>query len=156
MADRIAIMNLGRIEQLGRPEEVYREPRSSYVAGFIGETNLIKGRVLEVRDGFVMAETRVGPLIGRCTDKEWTPGGGEEVVLSIRPEAWNIGAPSGENGIEGKLVERVYLGQCIQYVLSTSGGNQHVVELNPLKIHEVGEESVRLSARHADVVVLKD
>ncbi|MEP4079659.1 ABC transporter ATP-binding protein [Haloferula sp.] len=155
MADRMAIMDRGRIEQIGRPEEVYREPRSPYVAGFIGETNLIKGRVIEVRDGFVMAETRVGPLVGRCTDKTWAPGGGEEVVLSVRPEAWNIGARSGENGISGKIIDRSYLGQCIQYVLQTDAGNQHVVELNPLEIHEVGEESVRLTARHGDVVVLK-
>ncbi|MEM1082546.1 MAG: ABC transporter ATP-binding protein [Verrucomicrobiota bacterium] len=155
MADRMAIMNKGRIEQLGRPEEVYRDPKSAFVAGFIGETNLIKGRVLQVRDGFVMAETKVGPLVGRCSDKDWTPGGGEEVVLSIRPEAWSI-RDQGENRIEGRIEERSYLGQCIQYDLATEAGRQHVVELNPLQIHEPGEEPVRLVARHSDVVVLKD
>ncbi len=156
MADRMAIMNRGRIEQLGRPEEVYREPQSSYVAGFIGETNLIKGQVVEVRDAYVMAETPVGALVGRTSDREWTPKAGEEVILSVRPEAWNIGGTGGENGIEGQVIERSYLGQCIQYVIGTPAGNQHVVELNPLRIHEVGETSVRLTARHADVVVLKN
>jgi ABC-type Fe3+/spermidine/putrescine transport system ATPase subunit len=151
----MAIMNAGRIEQLGRPEEVYREPRSAYVAGFIGETNLIKGRVLEVRDGFVMADTELGALVGRCTDPEWEPKGGEEVVLSVRPEAWSIGSSTGGNRIEGKISDRSYLGQCIQYEVATAVGNQHVVELNPLRIYEAGETVVHLSARHADVVVLK-
>lgn len=155
MADRMAIMNKGSIEQLGRPEEVYRDPRSAYVAGFIGETNLIKGRAIEVRDACVMVETASGPLVGRSTDENWRPAGGEEVMLSIRPEAWIIGAEGGENAITGKVVERSYLGQCIQYVVSTAVGNLHVVELNPHRIHEVGEASVRMTARHVDVVVLK-
>ncbi|MGB6223139.1 ABC transporter ATP-binding protein [Haloferula sp.] len=156
MADRMAIMKAGRIEQLGRPEEVYRDPHSSYVAGFIGETNLIKGKVLDIRDGFVKAETAAGPLVGRCTDANWTPAIGDQVTLSVRPEAWTIDTAIGENPIEGTIVDRSYLGQCIQYDLSTPAGNQHVVELNPHRIHETGENQVRLHARHSDVIVLKD
>jgi iron(III) transport system ATP-binding protein len=155
MADRMAIMNHGRIEQLGRPEEVYREPKSAFVAGFIGETNLIEGRVVEVRDGFVMAETPVGTLVGRCTEKDWMPAAGSKVVLSVRPEAWSISDQGGENRIEGRIEERSYLGQCIQYVVATKAGRQHVVELNPLHIHEPGGDPVGLVARHVDVVVLK-
>ncbi|MFC7338832.1 ABC transporter ATP-binding protein [Haloferula chungangensis] len=156
MADRMAIMNGGRIEQLGRPEEIYRQPRSAYVAGFIGETNLIKGRVIGVKDGDVMAETPVGVMVGQTADESWTPSDGETVLLSIRPEAWNIGDGDRDNGVEGKVTERSYLGQCIQYVVSTAAGMQHVVELNPLKLHERGETSIRLSVRRTDVVVLKD
>ena len=155
MADRMAVLNRGRIEQLGTAEEVYRNPHTAFVSGFIGETNLIKGKVVEVRGEFAMVETGAGPLVGRVTKPDWVPTGGEEVIISIRPEAWRVDAESGENGVTGKIVERSYLGQRIQYVVETAAGPQQVVELNPLLVREPGEAVVKLSARHSDVTVLK-
>jgi ABC-type Fe3+/spermidine/putrescine transport system ATPase subunit len=155
MADRMAVLNRGRIEQLGTAEEVYRSPRTAFVSGFIGETNLIKGRSIEVRGEFVMVETAGGPLVGRVTRPGWVPGPGEEVLLSIRPEAWRLDSGSGENGVTGKIVERSYLGQRIQYIIETAAGRQQVVELNPHLFREPGEQVVKLSARHADVAVLE-
>ena len=154
MADRMAVMHRGRIEQVGSPEEVYRTPRTAMVAGFIGETNLVKGRVVEVRGDFVMADTPGGPLVGRLACPETVPAAGQEVVLSVRPEAWRLDA-GGENGLAGKILSRTYLGQRIQYVVGTALGPQQVVELNPPRVREPGEEVVRLSARHADVIVLE-
>ncbi|WP_193213312.1 ABC transporter ATP-binding protein [Luteolibacter marinus] len=155
MADRMAVLNRGRIEQLGTAEDVYRNPVTAFVAGFIGETNLIRGRTLEVRGGFVMVDTPGGPLVGRLTREGWVPGPGEEVRLSVRPEAWRIDPATGENGITGKIIERSYLGQRIQYVVQTAIGSQQVVELNPLLVREPGDEVVKISARHSDVVVLE-
>jgi len=155
MADRMAVMNRGRIEQLGRAEEVYRNPHTAFVAGFIGETNLIRGRVVEVRAEFAMVDTPAGPLVGRVTKPEWQPAGGEQVILSIRPEAWRVEAGSGENGISGKISEISYLGQRIQYVVETPAGPQQVVELNPHLVREPGVAGVKLSARHSDVAVLQ-
>ena len=154
MADRMAVMHRGRIEQVGSPEEVYRTPRTAMVAGFIGETNLIKGRVIEVRGEFVMADTLGGPLVGRLGGPDRVPAAGEEIVLSVRPEAWRLDA-GGENALTGRIVSRTYLGQRIQYVVGTALGPQQVVELNPPRVREPGEEAVRLSARHADVIVLE-
>ncbi|MGB1130447.1 MAG: ABC transporter ATP-binding protein [Haloferula sp.] len=156
MADRMAVLNAGRIAQLGTPQEIYRDPRSPFVAGFMGETNLLKGRVIEVRSGFVMAESDAGPLVGRVTDPEWTPQPGESVIISVRPEAWQLDAGSGgSNAITGKIIERSYLGQCIQYDVETALGRQGVVQLNPLQVLEPGEAEVRLTARHEDIVILK-
>ena len=155
MADRMAVLNSGKIEQLGTPQEVYRSPRTSFVAGFIGETNLLKGRAVDFRAGFVQTETKFGLMVGRSTDPDWSPGVGDEVVLSVRPEAWRIGGVSGGNAASGKILERSYLGQRIQYVLETEGGRQHVVELNPEVVREVGDE-VPFGSRHEDVVVMKD
>lgn len=154
MADRMAVLNAGRIEQLGTPQEVYRSPRTSFVAGFIGETNLIKGRAVESRQGYVQAETDLGLLVGQLTDSDWMPGGGEEVVLSIRPEAWRVGGVRGGNRTTGKVLERSYLGQRIQYEVETRGGRQSVVQLNPDVVHEPGDE-LELGSRHEDVVVMK-
>ena len=155
MADRMAVLNRGRIEQLGTAEEVYRNPHTAFVSGFIGETNLLKGRVVEVRAEFAMVETPAGPLVGRVTKPDWQPTGGEEVIISIRPEAWRVEADSSENGVMGKIIERSYLGQRIQYVVETAAGPQQVVELNPLVVRDPGETPVKLTARHGDVAVLQ-
>lgn len=155
MADRMAVLNRGTIAQLGTPQEIYREPRTPFVAGFMGETNLLKGKVREVRSGFVMADTEAGAFVGRLTDPSWEPEVGESVRISVRPEAWLLDSPSGGNTLAGKIVERSYLGQCIQYEVETALGRQGVVELNPIQVRDPGEAEVRLTARHEDVVVMK-
>jgi iron(III) transport system ATP-binding protein len=155
MADRMAVLSRGMIGQIGTPEQIYRTPRSAYVANFIGETNLISGVTIETRDGFTLAKTPAGPLVGRVSDPDWSPAAGEEVRLSIRPEAWRRHKEGGDNEVVGNIVERSYLGQRIQYWIHTTAGRQQVVELNPHIIHEPGEEQIVLHARHDDVVILR-
>jgi iron(III) transport system ATP-binding protein len=153
MADRMAILSQGKIEQIGTPEDIYRAPRSAYVANFIGETNLIAGEYLETRNDKAVIRTAAGIFEGRKTDPEWSPRAGEPVQLSIRPEALNI--DRGDNAVEGTISERSYLGQRIQYWVETAIGRQQVVELNPHVIHQPGEGKITVSARSEDVVVLK-
>jgi len=154
MADRMAILTYGRIGQIGTPEEVYRSPLTPYVAGFIGETNLIPGTVLEVQKHFALVETSAGPLAGRITNPNWLPDKGSPVLLSIRPEAWRLHKNEGDNQIKGHVVERSYLGQRIQYWIETPVGRQQVVEMNPHVIHSPGETPLLIHSRHDDVVVL--
>lgn len=155
MADRMAVLTRGTIGQIGTPEEIYRDPRSAYVANFIGETNIITGEVLEMRARFALIQTAAGPITGRITDPDWTPAAGESVRLSIRPEAWRLHKEAGDNPVSGKIVERAYLGQRIQYWIETAIGRQQIVEMNPHFLHEPGEAPVVLHARHDDVVILK-
>jgi len=155
MADRMAVLTRGKIGQIGAPEEIYRTPHTAYVANFIGETNLIPGEAVETRDGFTMVKTAMGPIVGRVTDPSWSPAPGETLRLSIRPEAWRLHKESGDNAVHGKIAERSYLGQRIQYWIETAGGRQQVVEMNPHIIHEPGEENIILHARLDDVVILK-
>ena len=152
MADRMAVLSWGKIGQVGTPEEVYRQPVNSYVAGFIGETNLIEGEVMEMHDGFCFVKVNGAPLVGRVTVKGWQAKAGDVATVSIRPEAWRLHKEGGENEISGKIVERSYLGQRIEYFIETAVGKQQVVEMNPHMIHETGDEMV-LHARHGDVVV---
>jgi iron(III) transport system ATP-binding protein len=154
MADRMAVLTQGRIGQIGSPEEVYRSPRSAYVAAFIGETNLIEGQIIDVQSDFALVKTAAGPLAGRITDPHWVPQSGSPALLSIRPETWLLHKDSGDNQVSGRIVERSYLGQRIQYWIETPIGRQQVVEMNPHVIHEPGETSLLLHARHDDVVVL--
>ncbi len=156
MADRMAVLTRGKIGQVGPPETIYRDPQSAYVARFIGETNIIEGKVIESSEGFTMATTTAGnvPLVGRITDPEWHPAPGDDVRFSIRPEAWRLHKTKGDNEVPGTITDRAYLGQRIQYWIQTAAGSQQVVELNPHQIHEPGDPIV-LHAKHLDVVVLK-
>ena len=155
MADRMAVLTRGKIGQIGTPEQIYRAPRSAYVANFIGETNLIAGEAIETRDGFTLAKTAAGPLVGRITDPDWSPAPGDRVRLSIRPEAWRLHKERGDNEVIGIIFDRSYLGQRIQYWIETAAGAQQVVEMNPHLIHQPCDEKIILHARHDDVVVLK-
>jgi len=155
MADRMAILNAGNIGQIGTPEQIYRDPRSAYVANFIGETNLIKGEVIDARSGMATVQTAAGPISGRVSDPDWSPGAGTSVTLSIRPEAWRLHKEAVENLVSGKIIERSYLGQRIQYWIETAAGRQQVIEMNPRVIHAPGEETMTLHARPEDVVVIK-
>ncbi len=152
MADRMAVLSWGKIGQVGTPEEVYRKPVNPYVAGFIGETNLVEGKVMEMHDGFCFVEVNGAALVGRVTAEGWKAKAGDPATVSIRPEAWRLHKEGGENEVAGRVVERSYLGQRIEYFMETAVGRQQVVEMNPHVIHETGDEMV-LHAKHGDVVV---
>jgi iron(III) transport system ATP-binding protein len=152
MADRMAVLSQGRIGQVGSPEDVYRRPVSPYVAGFIGETNLLSGEVLGMRDSLCEVAVNGIRLAGSVTCVGWVPGAGQAATISIRPEVWRLHKDRGENEISGRVVERSYLGQRIEYFIDTPAGRQQVVEMNPHVIHEIGDETV-LHAMCGDVVV---
>ena len=150
MADRMAVMDAGEIVQVGPPEEIYRQPNSSYVAGFIGETNLIKGTVKE--DG--MVETATAILPGRSTVEGWNPAVGAAVVLSIRPEALEIVGSEGAL-LTGGIIERIYLGSIIQYTVRLADGQvMQVTEQNPQLIREPGDREVGLAVAQDDITLL--
>lgn len=150
MADRMAILAGGVIEQLGTPEEIYRDPRSTYVAGFIGETNLFEGAIEKDGEGYAvqLGELR---MAGRVTNPAWQPQHGSRVKISMRPEALRID-PAG--AIAARVVEKVYLGQCIQYWMETGFGRLQVVELNPHHIYAAGDV-VQLAVQAEDVILLE-
>ena len=155
MADRMAVLSHGKIGQIGTPEQIYRSPISAYVANFIGETNLIPGEAIETRDGFTLTKSAAGALVGRVSDPDWSPAPGEAVRLSVRPEAWRLTGEPNDNVVQGKISERSYLGQRIQYWVETAMGRQQAVEMNPHLLREPGDDAVTLHARHDDVVILK-
>jgi iron(III) transport system ATP-binding protein len=150
MADRMAILSRGVIEQLGTPEEVYRDPRTSYVAGFIGETNLCDG-IMDSIDGATVVRLGGNLLSARVTNPAWQPRHGEKVKVSMRPEALRI-----EVGgvMAATVVEKVYLGQSIQYGMETAIGRLQVVEQNPHHLYGLGDP-VALAIDAADVVLLE-
>jgi spermidine/putrescine transport system ATP-binding protein len=124
MADTIAVMNRGRIEQLGPPEELYERPRTSFVARFLGASNLLRGVV----EGPGEVRLSSGAVVRVAHE---LPEHGSRVAVGIRPEKIRL-APSrdGENRLQATVVERSYVGVATQYNLKTKDGPVSVFAQN--------------------------
>ncbi len=107
VSDRIVVMSHGRIAQIGTPADLYERPNSRFVADFIGDANLIEGRI---ERGVFLAPGLSLPIEG--------PEGA--ALVSIRPERIGLGAPGA--GPEGRVVSATYLGGRMEYVVETDFG----------------------------------
>jgi iron(III) transport system ATP-binding protein len=159
MADGMAIMDAGKLVQIGAPAEIYRNPATRMVAEFIGETNFIEGRTLREssRAGYYDVETSFGVLRGRTNDGTWQPANGQPVLLSIRPESLTFGSVlDSPNRFPGHIMDTTYLGATVQYLLRMPGGPLlKVCEINPQEIRPPAEVEVRVMAAMNDVVILR-
>jgi iron(III) transport system ATP-binding protein len=135
IADRIAVMNLGQIEQVGTPEEIYERPRTGFVASFIGRTNTLRGRLVEA--GVVEA----GGARLRATD-ETGASPGAEVALCIRPHQVGLAPPGGDgaNHLRGRILRAVYLGEARDYLVELEAGGRLRVQVPPREEHRVGAQ----------------
>ena len=156
ISDRMAVLEGGRIAQIGTPEQVYRRPRTRVVADFIGETNFLNGKIQSLDGSKALVETNEGLFEGFVGDPEWTPSAGDTVSLSIRPETWSLrSAPAAINSVKGRIGEAVYLGEVAQYRLQASAHDLKVFELNPhISARGQGQEFFAVASVD-DVVVLK-
>jgi iron(III) transport system ATP-binding protein len=156
ISDRMAVLEGGRIAQIGTPEQVYRRPQTRVVADFIGETNFLNGKIQSLDGAKALVETNEGLFEGFLGDPEWMPSAGDSVSLSIRPESWSLrSAPASMNSVKGRIGESVYLGEVAQYQLQASAHDLKVFELNPhISARAQGQEFFALASVD-DVVVLK-
>jgi iron(III) transport system ATP-binding protein len=123
LSDRIAVMNAGRILQLGKPDDVYERPNSQFVADFMGSTNILKGVLRkEVRAAArEIVETDLGPIL--CSFAAGLASGAQ-VIIFVRPENIKIaqeGAPAENNVLEGKVKERTYYLGMVEYTIDVLG-----------------------------------
>jgi spermidine/putrescine transport system ATP-binding protein len=134
MSDRIAVMNKGRIEQLGPTEEIYELPQTAFVAKFIGDSNLIPAQAVEPRK----VRTPLGEFV---LDDEDALAPGQEVLLSIRPEKIRLfrEKPSLPNVFSAKVDDIIYTGSENQYLLLADGQRLMCKTLNQ-DIQEPGHE----------------
>jgi spermidine/putrescine transport system ATP-binding protein len=118
ISSRIAVMNQGRIEQIGTPSEVYDRPSSAFVADFVGETNLFECRVIEQDGAFVELRSSTGLAIVAAKPKRWLPIA--EAVVSVRPEKIKLSTEYPNqpyNTYRGILNNVLYLGDHSQFVV---------------------------------------
>jgi spermidine/putrescine transport system ATP-binding protein len=113
-------MNNGYIEQLGTPNELYEKPRTSFVAGFLGVSNLIEG---DVRDGAVVTANGIRIQVADLNRHDGA------VSIGVRPEKIHIDG-DGANRIPGRVLESAYIGVATQYVVGTDVGRLMVFAQN--------------------------
>ncbi|MEP6798462.1 MAG: ABC transporter ATP-binding protein, partial [Lapillicoccus sp.] len=127
MADTVAVMNRGRIEQMGPPETLYDLPETSFVANFLGQANLVLGQVQGTRDDAIEVEVAGQRILvpeARAHDRIG------KVILGIRPEKVRIDATGGgaDNALTGAVVRDVsFSGVSTQYLLDVPGAGSWVV-----------------------------
>ena len=119
MSDRIAVMNHGVIEQLGEPEEIYERPRTTFVAGFIGVSNLMPGEVVSTGTG--TAELRLDAGVTVRTGAAGV-GVGERAHAVVRPEKLQLrrangAAPDGRASVDGQVESSLYMGTATQVIV---------------------------------------
>ncbi len=121
MSNRIAVMNNGKVEQIGRPKDIYDSPASHFVADFIGISNFFKGKVEGSAPGLLTIGTIHGPIVV-ASDLPLTVG--SEVTVSIRPEyvamkeAKDEGGETQSNVVFGSVRSRAFQGDCVQYQIT--------------------------------------
>lgn len=157
VADRLAVLNNGRICQVGTPDAIYRRPVSRFVADFVGETNFLDAEVVSFCDGRLVASAGTSLFEATGVTEKFQPG--ERVTLSIRPEAWRFSnaIPAGTaNTVAGQIAEAMYLGEMAQYrvdcPINGATAALKVYEMNPRAV--AAEGPCVLSVAAEDVVVL--
>ncbi|HEY7539501.1 MAG TPA: ABC transporter ATP-binding protein [Methylomirabilota bacterium] len=135
LSDRIVVMNAGRIEQEGSPEDVYQRPSTRFVMDFLGRANHLPARIAKGEDGSLVAEVEES---GGCSMPVAGGGGswsvGQEVLLAFRPEA-----------VEAQAAERdgVWVG-LVRSSVYVSGHVEYVVEIGKFPVRAIGPEDARL------------
>jgi len=137
LSDRIAVMNQGKIEQIGTPSQIYERPQTSFVADFIGDTNLFSGEILAVNSANVEILTKTGLSIIVARAEDTPTELSQSVIVSVRPEKIQLSLyppnlPT--NSFEGRLVNVMYLGTHVNYIVELTNG----VKINALQPNTFG------------------
>ncbi|MFJ1885095.1 ABC transporter ATP-binding protein [Streptomyces sp. NPDC088137] len=145
MADTVAVMNGGRVEQLGAPADLYENPRTTFVANFLGTSNLIEGEIVSAGTDIVVAAGggKLRLPTDRCTAPT-TDGG--KLLLGVRPEKISLAhaddadaIANGRNRVTGRIVDSSFIGVSTQYVVESPAG----------KALQVYEQNIERDARLA-------
>jgi spermidine/putrescine transport system ATP-binding protein len=163
MSDRIAVMSHARVAQLGTPAEIYENPRTAFVAKFIGESNFLDGTIVHRADNWWEVDGRGGMRFRIPIHNGLGPG--QDVRIAVRPEWLDVcrpdAVPMGENAIPGTVRDVVYLGETMHVVVSIPSAPDITVALrnegqliNPLPWRRGDEAAV--AWRPEDCQILED
>jgi iron(III) transport system ATP-binding protein len=161
ISDRMAILESGRVLQVGTAKEVYRRPNCRTVANFIGETDFIEGTLVALEGENATVETSVGRFNGVLGNSVQRPVLQSKVTLSVRPECWSLSPePQAINSVRGRIGEATFLGEFAQYdFVPTSASARiglNILEMNPRFLGTSSDRDLYASAAPEDVVVLVD
>jgi spermidine/putrescine transport system ATP-binding protein len=126
MSDRIAVMDGGKVQQVADPATLYERPRNRFVAGFIGQTNVLSGKVESVESERVTLRTPDGTEVEALAHEEARVPVGGEAHAAVRPEKLRFG-DTGDNVLTARVEQIVYLGTNTQYIMKLTGGGKLVL-----------------------------
>ncbi len=130
ISDLVVVMNQGRIDQAGPPDEIYRRPRTRFVADFIGRANFVEATVRDRSDGHLVVDALGTTLTAAAPSAGF--GIGQPATLVVRPEMVEIN-PS-EPAVTGIVRRAAYLGNVIEYEIEAGGQMLAVVERDPRRM----------------------
>jgi len=151
MAQRLAVMSMGRVEQVGEPRSVYRYPDNRFVASFVGEANLIPGTFLGSDGAVGRVRTRLGEL--QATVGAAVPQEGAQAWCMVRPENLKLSGAE-QNCFEAVLRSSVYLGEVEQFVLDHDGTELRAMRAAPEQAPPPLGERVHVHFNPQDAVIL--
>lgn len=166
MSDTIAVMNHGRFEQIGTPDEIYNHPKTSYVATFVGNANILKGVVKESADNNnhqITIITESGEVQVFAASEENMPQPGETVTIAVRSEnirfeesVKNIQGNSTGNiyGLTAKVTEKTFAGGQLRVVLKTTEGQEIIASRYGIDTNVNVGETVRCCFKPSDAVLV--
>jgi ABC-type Fe3+/spermidine/putrescine transport system ATPase subunit len=136
LSDWVAVMNKGRVEQFGRPIEIFRQPRTRFVADFMGATNFLSAKVLETKNGRMRLMIS-GAIFEMPSDERLKAG--DNTVVTVRPEWIRLRRHAAEStaSIQGEITQTVFHGATSNFVVDLNDKESVVVRLN----NEPGEAS---------------
>jgi putative spermidine/putrescine transport system ATP-binding protein len=136
MSDRIALMNKGSIVQVGTSEDLYERPANRFVAAFIGESNVIEGRVVE--DGVFVATSGARFPLGRTQDPAVLSAA---TSMMVRPEKFSFAASLEQpDALIGKVAGRIYVGDCTRYLVEGGGGLRLIVKVQNRRTTDLAQQ----------------
>ncbi|SCN25246.1 Spermidine/putrescine import ATP-binding protein PotA [Clostridium sp. N3C] len=157
MSNRICIMNNGKIEQVGTPDEIYERPATRFVADFIGETNIFEARFKGFEKGQVQATLEDGQDV--LLDKS-TPVGNDTICFAIRPERLKIKpAPADRDSyFKAKYKESIYIGSTIKTIVTLANGRAVTVSAPAGEAYDLSyrSEELYVTWNPENAVVIKE
>ncbi|WP_421696074.1 ABC transporter ATP-binding protein [Aestuariivirga sp.] len=151
MSDRIVVMNKGLIEQVGTPEEVYRRPESRFVASFLGQSNILPGRIASIANAIASVTLENGvtlPVAAPAAAKE-----GAAVTAIVRAQKLQLGPPERATGLKGKVISTSYLGGSAAYFVDLGGIKLQSIATIDDRVWREGEE-VSIAIAPGEVLLL--
>ncbi len=127
MSNRIAVLNSGKVLQIGTPREIYKQPSERFVADFIGETNFLKAEILGCANGVASLTLPSGKTVETNVQKGFSPEGTVNIV--IRPEHATVVEDPAESLLQGRLINAVYFGTDMRYHIELESGETFTVRI---------------------------
>ncbi|RYG13177.1 MAG: ABC transporter ATP-binding protein [Burkholderiales bacterium] len=146
LSDRIAVMNSGRIAQVGTPREIYEHPADAFVADFIGSSNFLKGEVLSAQDGRAIVRLADDMQIDTMSNGKFKAG--DPTMVFFRPERVELRASNAgpmANVIPARISEETYIGSRLLYTAETSAGAIKFETLNKIEGRDI---AVHIAPEH--------